>query len=59
VKSKVKCLLINFFKIKRKVHKELLRLREHVRRLRPELWPQKTKLAVVLRQRTVSHFIFH
>jgi hypothetical protein len=57
MKSKVKSMLIIFFDIKRIVHKEfvlagqtvnsayycglLLRLRQNVRRLRPELWRQK------------------
>jgi ribosomal protein L20 len=73
VKSKVKSILIIFFDIKGTVHKEfvlagqtvisayycdvLRRLRENVRRLRPELW--RKELAVASRQHTVSHFLFH
>jgi hypothetical protein len=57
LKSKVNSVLITFFDIKGSVHKEfvlagqtvnseyycdvLRRLRENVRRLRPELWQQK------------------
>jgi hypothetical protein len=36
----------------------LLRLRENVRRLRPELW-RKKKLAIVSGQRTISLFLFN
>jgi hypothetical protein len=60
MKSKVKSMLIIFFDIKGSLHKELIlagqtasssyycaalrRLRENVRRLRPELWLQKNLL---------------
>jgi hypothetical protein len=61
-----------FFDIKGTVHKEFVLagqtvnsenfcvisrpLRENVRKLRPELWPNKNFAS---RQRTVSHFLFH
>jgi hypothetical protein len=66
-------MLIIYFEIKGIVHKEfvlagqivnsayyygvLRRLRENVRRLRLEIWPQKG-LVVAAQQRTVSRFIF-